>query len=255
MKLIGRCIYGLTLFIIAIPAALIVGTLHTIACYWVKPMLQIRALQAFGLALLILAFATLLPASGASVNIAWDPPIPSNNVAGYKIYSGLASRDYSAQVDTGPAETGIVSNLNPALTYYFAITAYNRYTNESEYSSELVWDNTFPVVLGVKPYYSVVGVAGVAVMPSITNELQISDDFSSVTNLLVAQSPAVGTILTDGVTTGVVTVTDEAGNMTAIQTQIICTPNAPRNLRFTDGTLGVTRESRFDERSALVVTD
>jgi len=75
MKLIGQFIYGRASFIAVLFYAVIGGIALTIWQCWIKPMAGIRALQAIGLALLLLVIATLLPASAASASIAWWPPI------------------------------------------------------------------------------------------------------------------------------------------------------------------------------------
>ena len=89
---------------------------------------------------LILAILTLaMQAQAASVSIEWDPS-PSSNVAGYTIYYGPASRGYTGTVDVGLALRGEVQGIGTNGNAYFAITAYNEYGNESEYSEEAVWD-------------------------------------------------------------------------------------------------------------------
>ncbi len=68
----------------------------------------------------------------------WDPNIESN-LAGYKFYSGLSSRDYNVVVDVGNQNEYTVSNLNSGITYYFAVTAYNTLDMESDFSNEVVY--------------------------------------------------------------------------------------------------------------------
>ena len=92
----------------------------------------------------IIFIALCMCAQAASVSIAWDPPIASDNVAGYRIYVGSASRDYdiSLTVDVGMDLTGVVE-IDLDREYYFAITAYSTNWNghlfmaESGYSDEL----------------------------------------------------------------------------------------------------------------------
>ena len=58
-------------------------------------------------------------------------------MAGYKIYWGESSRQYTSVVDVGNNLEGAVSGLTSGRTYYFAVTAYDSAGNESGYSSEV----------------------------------------------------------------------------------------------------------------------
>jgi hypothetical protein len=75
-----------------------------------------------------------------SADFAWDANTESN-LAGYKIYYGLASRDYNKSVDIPDktATTGTVTHLEIGVTYYFAAVAYDTDGFESDYSNEVVW--------------------------------------------------------------------------------------------------------------------
>ena len=75
-------------------------------------------------------------ALAATVNLAWDPSTGSN-IAGYKIYYGTASKNYSSSVNVGKNTNGSVPGLTEGKKYYFAATAYNTSNTESAKSSEL----------------------------------------------------------------------------------------------------------------------
>ncbi len=77
-------------------------------------------------------------AEAANLNLAWDPS--GSDVAGYKIYSGTASRDYSSSVDVGNQTSYTLTGLEDGRTYYLAVTAYNTSGVESEYSNEITND-------------------------------------------------------------------------------------------------------------------
>lgn len=96
--------------------------------------------------LVIGAMLVLAPcaARAASVSLAWDPPVPDDVVAGYKVYYGETSRNYSSSIDAFTATNASVPGLDATKTYFFAVTAYNSTNEESEYSAELVWDNVSP---------------------------------------------------------------------------------------------------------------
>lgn len=86
-----------------------------------------------GLGLLI----GLPAAAGAnSVNLAWDRN-PEPDLAGYKIHIGTSSGKYTQTIDAGHVTTFTVSGLSPGETYFFSITAYDIFANESGYSAEL----------------------------------------------------------------------------------------------------------------------
>ncbi len=76
--------------------------------------------------------ATALP---ATVSLAWNANT-DQNLAGYKIYYGNASRNYSAVIDVGNATSYAVANLSSG-TYFFAVTAYNTSGAESPFSNEI----------------------------------------------------------------------------------------------------------------------
>src|SRR5678815_1906487 len=75
--------------------------------------------------LFLAAVAGVLPGRAAqSVTLAWNPN-SETNLAGYKLYYGTSSRNYSGYVPVGSATTtSTVPNLQDGLTYFFAVTAY-----------------------------------------------------------------------------------------------------------------------------------
>jgi len=189
---------------------------------------KILALQLW-LALLLTAALTCM-AQAASVSIAWDPPIPSNNVAGYKIYYGLESRTYSGAVDAGSATQGAVPSLDPAKTYYFAITAYNASTNESDYSAELVWDNTAPTVTGPAKVTLEIDEGREAALPDLTTQVTVTDNFSTAADIRLVQVPATGTLISAALPV-TITAIDEAGNtnffVCAVELDVVPKPGSP----------------------------
>jgi hypothetical protein len=77
-----------------------------------------------------------------TVTLAWDYICgTSNDVTGYRIYVGNASRAYSNVVSVSMCtnRTGTVSNIIPGVTYYFAATALAESALESDYSDELTY--------------------------------------------------------------------------------------------------------------------
>ena len=99
------------------------------------PALLGLQLWVFGLILLLLYTNVF----AKSVSLAWDPSTDTQ-IAGYKLYYGFGSGQYSTNVNVGMATTAAVSGLTDAKVYYFATTAYDLEGNESVYSNELSYD-------------------------------------------------------------------------------------------------------------------
>lgn len=72
----------------------------------------------------------------ANVTLEWDAN-SEPDIAGYKVYYGLKSRNYMTIIDIGNFTTCVVSDLDSGQTYFFAATAYNTDGYESDYSNEV----------------------------------------------------------------------------------------------------------------------
>jgi len=73
----------------------------------------------------------------ATVTLAWDDNTEPD-LAGYKIFYGTSSGNYSINIDAGNVTEYTISSLNEGTTYYFAARAYDYMLNESSYSEEIV---------------------------------------------------------------------------------------------------------------------
>ena len=112
---------------------LIAGSIYTVHRY--------RSLRRFKLLVYILAFLSgvcLYRAYSDPVTVAWEPPVPSNSVAGYMVYHGGTSGQYTQAVDAGTA-LALSLEIDKTLPYYAVIAAYNTSSNFSAPSSEAVW--------------------------------------------------------------------------------------------------------------------
>ena len=75
--------------------------------------------------------------------LTWNPPTtnedgsPLTDLAGYTVYWGTTSGDYTDQTDVGNVEQFLSTLPNNGLTYYFAVTAYDTSGNESRFSEEV----------------------------------------------------------------------------------------------------------------------
>ena len=81
------------------------------------------------------------PSQTGSITLTWDAPTtnsddsPLTDLAGYIIYYGTSSGNYSNSVDVGNSTGTSISNLSLGL-WCVAITAYDTSGNESVYSNE-----------------------------------------------------------------------------------------------------------------------
>ena len=82
------------------------------------------------------------PAFSGFASLNWDAPTinadgtPLIDLAGYKVYYGTSSGNYSQNINVGNVTTYTVNNLTEGVTYYFATAAYDTVGNESEHSNE-----------------------------------------------------------------------------------------------------------------------
>lgn len=94
---------------------------------------------------LVSAFCILPSAfSAQSVTLAWDPN-PENDIGGYIVYYGPASRNYTNAVNVGNVTTNTVSGLVDGATYFFAVTAFNTNGLESDFSDEVSYAPPNPI--------------------------------------------------------------------------------------------------------------
>lgn len=78
------------------------------------------------------------PEAVQKVTLAWLPS-SDPNVIGYRIYYGAGSHNYTNMLDVGPALEADVYGLVSGQKYYFAATAYNILSLESDFSNELMY--------------------------------------------------------------------------------------------------------------------
>jgi hypothetical protein len=90
--------------------------------------------------LLVPLLAACLTASAGTaqqtVSLAWNPD-PDSATAGYVLYSGLASGNYSFRTNVGMNTKTTIGGLTAGSTNYFAVTAYNSAGVEGPPSGEI----------------------------------------------------------------------------------------------------------------------
>jgi hypothetical protein len=96
----------------------------------------VRSLFLTVLSLFLCALLSPALCHAADVTLAWDANTETD-IAGYRIYYGLASRNYDHVLDVGNNRTCVVTGLEQGQTYYFAATAVNSASMESDFSNEV----------------------------------------------------------------------------------------------------------------------
>ena len=72
----------------------------------------------------------------ASINLAWNANTESD-LAGYRIYYGTSSGNYTSSQETGRVTSYTLSNLTEGRTYYIAMSAFDASRNESRRTAEI----------------------------------------------------------------------------------------------------------------------
>lgn len=92
-----------------------------------------HSLRGIGLAV---AAGLALAQSAWCATFSWNANSESN-IAGYKVYYGTASGNYSQSADVGKVTQATISTLTPGSIYYAAVAAYNTSGKEGAKSSEV----------------------------------------------------------------------------------------------------------------------
>ncbi len=97
----------------------------------------------------------LLAANGLAgeAKVSWTANTEAD-LAGYKIYQGTVSRNYTQTIDAGNTTSFTISGLSDNVEYFFALTAYDTAGNESGYSAEIscvLGDQIPPTIVNVIP--------------------------------------------------------------------------------------------------------
>jgi hypothetical protein len=86
----------------------------------------------------LLAIWLFLPSRvlAAHIDLAWNPN-SEPDLAGYIVYYGTAPREYTDWIDVGNVTSARIKGLPHNKEYFFAVTAYDFYGNESDFSEEV----------------------------------------------------------------------------------------------------------------------
>ena len=88
---------------------------------------------------IILSLTFIAPAGAAHLELAWNANTEPD-LAGYQVYYGTAPWQYDDPIDVSNTTTYRLGGLFEGVTYYIAVTAYDVYDNESEFSDEVFSD-------------------------------------------------------------------------------------------------------------------
>ncbi|HEY0652270.1 MAG TPA: family 10 glycosylhydrolase [Chryseosolibacter sp.] len=181
-----------------------------------------------------------------SVSLAWNPPTDVLNefdkVKQFVIYrSENPVINYSDPANIvailqAPASAYIDRNLPKDTTYYYAITALDRFHNESSPSN--VTDYVAPVISCVPTQQVELSVSCAFTLADYSALATVSDDVSTASEITIAQSPAPGTsIAGTGVTLVTLTATDASGKSSSCSFSVVATDklapvvtSAPENI-------------------------
>lgn len=102
---------------------------------------------------MLLAIGGLLPSMiwASSVILSWNPNTEPD-LNGYKVYYGTQSGIYTQTINVGNVTQRTITDLQAGETYYFSVTAYDNFNNESDYSIEVSYtapDDVPPTISSV----------------------------------------------------------------------------------------------------------
>jgi hypothetical protein len=147
-----------------------------------------------GLWCLVFGLSMLFPqgrADAAQITLAWDV---SDGAAGYKIYSGTTSNNYTWVADVGNATSYTTANLTDGYTYHFAATAYDASGLESDYSAEISYNASIvPCSYSISPASASLNTSGGSGSISVTTQSGCAWSASSGASWITITSGSSGT--------------------------------------------------------------
>ncbi|MFQ5899950.1 MAG: PKD domain-containing protein [Thermodesulfobacteriota bacterium] len=166
--------------------------------------------------LFLLILALLMPSSfagAADVTLSWLPN-SEPDIGGYRLYYGNSSWNYTTVLDVGNITNYTITSMGPA-DYYFALTAYDIYGNESDFSVEVT-----ATIFNQLPSASIAAMPATGIAPLTVNFTGTGSDIDGwIVSYLwdfgdgsqsSQQNPS-HTYNTPGTYTATLTVTDDGG--------------------------------------------
>jgi Fibronectin type III domain len=137
------------------------------------------------------AFSLIAPTG--HVALAWQPS-SDTNVVGYNVYYGGVSHIYPNMINVGNVTNATVSGLVGGMVYYFAVTAYDGYGDESDFSAEISYLVPNPSTMQIRNAVAGQFVLTLTGQPSHTYEIQATQDFKIWTVIGTATMGAGGSL-------------------------------------------------------------
>ncbi|MBK7175098.1 MAG: SprB repeat-containing protein [Bacteroidales bacterium] len=139
---------------------------------------------------------------------------------------GTGSIAYAISPNAGnQSPTGTFNNL-PANSYLITATDANGCQTSNTYLVGTTPDNTAPAIVTCAPNQSAFANASCqAAVPNFTASVTATDNCTATPSLVITQSPVAGTLVSTGVTTVTITVTDAAGNFSTCSATFTVTDN------------------------------
>ena len=153
--------------------------------------------------IIILAFLTFFPApsNSATLRVSWNANTDTD-LAGYLIYYGTESGNYSACYDVGKITSYGITGVQSGTTIYIAMAAYDTSQNDSALTAEQ--HITVPNIATTVTVPNVVGKTQAAASSALASALltagTITQAYSSTiaSGNVISQSPASGTSVASG---------------------------------------------------------
>jgi hypothetical protein len=142
--------------------------------------MKVRDLPRVAAAVSFVCTLALSPSAAGTIGLAWDP-VSDPDLAGYRIYYGAASGNYTEQIDLGTITAHTLSGVADCTTWYVAVKAVDAVGQESDLFSNEVAGWARPTVLSAAPSSAQQGqrvditITGTNFQPGATVELSSPD--------------------------------------------------------------------------------
>jgi hypothetical protein len=141
-------------------------------------------------------------AQAASAALSWTAPTTYTNgtalqnLAGYKLYTGTSSGNYTQNIDLGNRTSYTMEGLNDGTTYYFAVTAYDSTGNTSGNSNQVSY--TTPTAPPTSSLYTLSASAGSGGSITPTGSTVVSGGASQTYSVTPSANYYVVSVTVDG---------------------------------------------------------
>lgn len=160
----------------------------------IKIMSNQRKISAIIMLFMICYFAIFSSGNSKELIVSWDAN-SEPDLAGYKVYWGTASRNYSNVVDAKNVTSYTVAGLADGIEYFFAVTAYDTAFNESDYSRESSF--TIPMQDNIAPEIVSVSMQSATELNVIFNEKIDKSSAENLTNYQINNGIAIQSVQLD----------------------------------------------------------